>query len=81
MSEVNENEHVFEKLPLSYSESLLVFEKLLLIKLLKPQLFVEAFHQYIEVAMGPFFSVSPLTSVDNLFQASDPHTPIIFILS
>lgn len=68
-------------MPVSFGERLTNFEKLLLIKIFKPEKIAESLTMYLEQEIGPEFAISPVSSIENLFLASDSTTPIIFVLS
>lgn len=64
-----------------HSNDLPSFQKLLLIKLFKPHELVHALKEYVELNLGKQYSLSPMTSMEDLFNSSDKVTPIIFVLS
>ena len=37
--------------------------------------------KYLEIELGQEYSISPISSMENLFSASTPNNPIIFVLS
>ena len=63
------------------NQPLPIFERLLLIKLFKPQQLLYSLKEYVVRDLGRLYSVSPLTSMEMLFNAADKVTPIIFVLS
>lgn len=71
----------FNVMPCNYGLRLTPFEKLLLIKVFKPEKIAESMTMYLEQELGPEFATSPVSSIENLFKASDCGTPIIFVLS
>ena len=71
----------FYSMPCNFGERLSSFEKLLLIKIFKPEKIAESLTMYLESDLGPDYAVSPVSSIENLFAASDNTTPIIFVLS
>jgi dynein heavy chain, axonemal len=58
-----------------------LFDKLLLLKIFKPEKLMFACQKYVEVELGKLFAESPVASMDALFGSSDSQTPIIFVLS
>jgi len=40
-----------------------------------------AVQRYLEHELGPRFSISPITSFEKFFEASDCVTPLIFVLT
>ena len=56
------------------------FEKLLVIKIFKPEKILPAVQKYLELEIGKIFAHSPLASLESVFKASDVSTPIIFVL-
>lgn len=74
-------ENYFDNMPCNYGERLSEFEKLLLIKIFKPEKIAESLTIYLERELGPEFASNPVSSIENLFHASDNGTPIIFVLS
>ena len=70
-------------LPCGYgvSESVTLFEKLLLLKIFKPEKLMFAFQAYVRAEIGQLYSESPLATMDALFTNSNCQTPIIFVLS
>ena len=71
----------FDVMPCNYGKRLNAFEKLLLIKLFRPEKVAESISTYLEQEIGPEFASNPVSSIENLFMASDCGTPIIFVLS
>lgn len=74
-------DNYFNVMPCNFGMRLSAFEKLLLIKIFKPEKIAESMTMYLEEELGPDFSTSPVSSIENLFRASDCGTPIIFVLS
>lgn len=76
-----ESASLLDMLPGCLSRGLPTFEQLLLIKLLRPQQMLYTLKEYVIKDLGRQYSVSPLTSMEILFESSDKVTPIIFVLS
>ena len=70
-----------DKIPSGYGQKLKPFEKLLILKVFKPEKLMFAFQKYVEIELGKLYSESPIASVDSLFADSDKKTPIIYVLS
>ena len=58
-----------------------MFEKLLILKIFKPEKIMFACSKYVEVELGRLYAESPIATMDSLFADSDKKTPIIFVLS
>ena len=68
-------------MPSGYSTKLSPFEKLLLLKVSKPEKIMFACARYVEQELGRSYAESPVATMDALFADSDKKTPIIFVLS
>lgn len=68
-------------MPCNLSTSLDAFEKLLLVKLLRPDKIIFGIQKYLEIELGHLYSISPVSSMENLFHAASKSAPIIFVLS
>ena len=71
----------FYSMPVDLGEKLSNFEKILLIRCIKPERVLFAVQKYLELDLGPEYAISPISSMDTLFKASLPNNPIIFVLS
>ena len=71
----------FDDMPMGLSKTLTPFEKLLIVKIFKPQKLMDAVQKYIGETLGVFFETGPVTSMEELFSKADAITPIIFVLS
>jgi len=81
-SQAEGSKSCFENLPgRGQYKDLPSFQKLLLIKLFKPHQLAHALKEYVELNLGTLYSLSPTTSMEDLFDSSDKVTPIIFVLS
>jgi dynein heavy chain len=58
-----------------------LFDKLLILKIFKPEKLLFAFQRYVHKEIGAFYAESPVANMDSLFGNSDNKTPIIFVLS
>jgi len=72
---------VASSLPCDLSVKLSNFEMILLTKCLKPERVLFAVQKYLELDIGPEYSISPVSSMETLFKASQANNPIIFVLS
>lgn len=54
-------------MPCNFGERLSSFEKLLLIKIFKPEKIAESLTMYLADDLGPEYAVSPVSSIENLF--------------
>jgi len=57
------------------------FDKILLVKCLKPEKVLFAVQKYLEADLGSEYAISPVNSIETLFRASQANSPIIFVLS
>ena len=78
---LNEEEFYLENMPNDYSNTLSSFDKLLILKIFKPEKLMFAFQKYVEIELGKLYAESPIATMDVLFADSDKKTPIIFVLS
>lgn len=77
-----ESEEPFRlELPEYLESSIGLFDKLLLIKILKPDKLFFSLNAYIEANMGTFFIENLENNIEAIYKASDCFTPIIFIIS
>ena len=67
------------KVPAGYSLS--QFEKLLLIKVIRPEKVMRGVASFVEQTMGKFYLESPDKQMELIYKDSDVKTPIIFVLS
>ena len=71
----------FYSIPCDLANTLSAFDKILLTRCLKPEKVLFAVQKYLEQDLGVEYSISPVSSMENLFKASTPNNPIIFVLS
>ena len=71
----------YYQMPCGLSNILSNFEKLLLVRCLKPERVLFAAQKYLELDLGPEYAISPVSSMENLFRASLANNPVIFVLS
>ena len=79
----NEGQDYFSAFPCGYGndEKLKLFDKLLLLKIFKPEKLMFACQKYVEIELGKLYAESPVATMDGLFASSDNVTPVIFVLS
>lgn len=70
-----------DKMPCGFADKLNTFEKLLILKIFKPEKLLFAFSKYVEKELGRIYAESPVATMEALFNDSDNRTPIIFVLS
>mmetsp|Transcript_20674 Transcript_20674/g.31587 ORF Transcript_20674/g.31587 Transcript_20674/m.31587 type:complete len:450 (-) Transcript_20674:88-1437(-) len=68
-------------IPGEYAEKLTTFDKLILIKVFRPELIQYSFSDYIIDQMGKFYVESPSVSMATIYEDIDPVIPLIFVLS
>ncbi|EGR30998.1 hypothetical protein IMG5_119660 [Ichthyophthirius multifiliis] len=69
------------KFPEDYNSKLDRFEKMLLLKIFRPEKIMFAINDYIINYLGSFFVEHPPVQMETIHQDSDFQTPIIFVLS
>ncbi len=77
----NEGEDYFDKMPCNFHERLDSFERLLILKIFKPEKLLFACSKFVRAAQGKLYAESPVATMDALFGDSDKKTPVIFVLS
>jgi dynein heavy chain len=70
-----------EPLPSPWNEALDQFEKLLVLKVFRPEKLLFAFTDYVKDEIGRMYIENKAVSMDTLYGDCDNKTPIIFILS
>jgi hypothetical protein len=60
-------ENYYDNIPCNYGNRLNSFEKLLLIKIFRPEKIAESLSIYLERELGTEFATSPVSSIENLF--------------
>ena len=68
-------------MPCGLSRTLTPFERLLVVKIFKPEKVMFGIERYLEEELGNEYAHSPISSMPSLFGAADSATPIIFVLS
>ena len=68
-------------MPCGLSRTLTPFERLLVVKIFKPEKVMFGIERYLEEELGNDYAHSPISSMPHLFGAADSATPIIFVLS
>ena len=62
-------------------DNLDIFEKMLILKICRPEKILFAVSNYVKHIIGKFYLESPHLEMDKIYQDSDFMTPIIFVLS
>jgi dynein heavy chain len=75
------NDPVLEKMPAVWEEKMSIFDKILVIKSLRPDKVTNAIQDYVEKKMGKFYIEIPIVKLQECFDDSSPSIPLIFILS
>lgn len=69
------------RVPCGFHEKLDSFEKLIILKIFRPEMLMYAFSKYVGEKLGHYYSESPPSSMEGLYVDSDKKTPVIFVLS
>lgn len=78
----NEAENPYDTpCPGIYDEQLTTFDKLILIKVFRPELMQESCASYVIKEIGKFYAESPDASMGVLYKDIDKTIPLIFVLS
>ena len=64
-----------------WEEKLNLFERLLILKIFRGEKIMFAVSSYVLEYLGKYYLEPPKTTMDILYNDSDPGTPIIFVLS
>ncbi len=70
-----------EKLPGKWEAALTAFEKLLVLKVFRPEMMLMASIEYVKNELGKFYIENGAGSIEDVYQDSKKSTPIIFVLS
>lgn len=68
-------------LPPPWSSKLDAFQRLLLLRVLRPDKLTTAISEFVKATMGPRFVEPPPLDIDRCFNDSTATTPLIFVLS
>ena len=68
-------------MPEPFNSHLPEFSQIILHKVLKPEMTVQIIQRYVAKALGSFVTKPIITSLDDIYQESKPHVPIILILT
>jgi len=68
-------------LPEEWNDKLTNFEKLLLLKVFRPEKLLFSFQNYVIDEMGKFYVESPSVTMEVVYADTDVKTPLIFVLS
>ena len=70
-----------EALPSGWNDKIGSFDRLIILKLFRPELLQRAFTEYVKNSMGQFFIEPPPATMDVIFPDTDVKTPFIYVLS
>jgi len=72
---------VEDPLPKGWRDKLDAFDKLLIIKIFRPEKILFAIQDYVTHQLGAFFMEGTQIDMNSIYKDSDRKTPIIFVLS
>jgi len=67
--------------PGEYQENLSLFDKLILLKCLRPELVQQSMAKFIIGELGQYYVEPPATNMEIMYQGLDTYVPMIFVLS
>jgi dynein heavy chain len=70
-----------ENLPEPYNSKLNSFQKIIVIKSIRPDKVIPAIQNYVSITMGEKFIVAPTFDLSKCYRDSSVVTPLIFVLS
>jgi len=68
-------------LPAPFNEQISLFDKLILIKVFRPEMIAQSCTQYIINEIGKYYAESPSVSMNVIYEDIDKTVPLIFVLS
>lgn len=68
-------------LPGEWEEKLSRINKLIVVKVWRPEKLLSAVTEYVKMELGTFYITAPPSGMDDAFPGTDPATPFIYILS
>jgi dynein heavy chain len=68
-------------LPGEYQDKFDIFEKLIVVKIFKPEKLMFGFSNYVENKIGKYYLEIPSINMNEIYIDTDVKTPIIFVLS
>lgn len=74
-------EPIETRIPCGFHEQFDEFQRLIMLKIFRPETLMHAFSKYVGKKLGSYYSESPPTSMEGLYKDSDKKTPVIFVLS
>jgi dynein heavy chain len=75
------NEPHIEAFPAPWEEKLNGFEKLIVLKVFRPEKLLFAFQNYVIAEVGKFYVENPSATMEVVYADTDVKTPLIFVLS
>ena len=70
-----------KRIPAGFGDRLTSFQRLILMRILKPEKVRVSSAKYVDEMLGTFYTENPSVRIDDLFADSNAQTPIIFVLS
>jgi dynein heavy chain len=70
-----------EKIPGEFQDKLDLFDRLMILKLFRPEKLLFGFSNFVEKKIGNFYLEIPTINMQEIYLSSDVKTPIIFVLS
>lgn len=68
-------------MPGEYQDKFDIFEKLIVVKIFKPEKLMFGFSNYVENKIGKYYLEIPSINMNEIYIDTDVKTPIIFVLS
>lgn len=78
---VHSPEPFLQPLPKSFKTEITLFEKLLLVRILKEEKTLYAMTYYVEQTLGKKYAANTAAIMEEVYKDTDYKTPLIFILS
>ena len=78
---INSDDPTEARIPCGFNDKLDSFEKLIILKIFRPESLGFAFSKFISEKLSPYYSESPPSTMEGLYADSDKITPVIFVLS
>jgi len=69
------------RIPCGFHDKLDSFQKIIMLKIFRPETLLFAFNKFVTENLGEYYSESPSSTMEQLYQDSDKITPVIFVLS
>jgi len=69
------------QMPGEYPEKLTPFDKLILVKVMRPELLQQTMSKFLIADLGQYFIEPPATNMEIMYRDLATHIPMIFVLS